>query len=155
VEVLSHCPGGNEAEHDQSTKYKDETPLPVLWGCNGDHRLTGAAGGFCGRLERLKMLYRTDVPVSPARQRFDVARCFRRIAKHFANARNCVVQAVVKVDECISRPEPGMKLLPSHHIAGTFQQDLEHLEGLTAQSQPCAVLAQLAGTDIQFKTIEP
>jgi hypothetical protein len=48
-----------------------------------------------------------------------------------------------------------VKLLPSHNIPGTFQQDLEHLEGLTAQAQPYAVLAQFAGTDIQFKTIEP
>jgi hypothetical protein len=67
----------------------------------------------------------------------------------------CIVQAVVKIDECVRGPDSGLKFFPGHNIAGTFQQDLKHLEGLAAQTQPHPVLAQFAGTDIQLITVEP
>jgi hypothetical protein len=67
--------------------------------------------GFCRRPQRVKICYRTDVPVSLARQRFDVARCLSRIAKYFANPRDRIVQAVVKIDEDVSRPDLRSKLL--------------------------------------------
>src|SRR5271165_1022335 len=122
-------------------------PTP-LGGCNEGGRLRRRVGGFCGYRQALKILYRTDVPVSPARKRFDVARRLRRLAQHFANPRNCVVQAVVKIDERISGPESGLELLASDNLSRTFQQDFEHSEGLAPQAQPYTVLAQFAGTDI-------
>src|ERR1700733_6697599 len=90
-----------------------------------------------------------------AGQSFDVARRLRRIAKHFANSRNCVVQAVVKIDECFSGPDSRLKFLASDNLAGTFQQHLEQVEGLAAQAQPYAVLAQFSGMDIQLISVEP
>ena len=60
----------------------------------------------------ISIFQRADVAVSPARQSFDVARFLGRIAQHFANARDCVVQAVVKIDEGICRPDPALQFLP-------------------------------------------
>src|ERR1700683_934064 len=90
-----------------------------------------------------------------AGQSFDVARRLRRIAKHFANSRNCVVEAVVKIDKRLSRPDSRLKFLASDNLAGTLQQHLEQLEGLAAQAQPYAVLAQFSGMDIQLISVEP
>jgi len=53
------------------------------------------------------------------------------------------VQAVIKIDECVSGPDPGLKFVTSYNIAGTFQQDLEYSEGLASQAQPYAVLAEV------------
>ena len=93
-------------------------------------------GSFSGNPLRMKIHYRTDIPVPPARQRFDVARRLRRIAKRFANPGDCIVQAVVKIDERVRGPNSGLKFLAGHNIAGTFQQDLEHLQRLATQAQP-------------------
>jgi hypothetical protein len=70
------------------------------------------------------------------------------VPKRFTNPRDRVVQAVVKIDECVSRPDSGLKFLARHNLAGAFQQDLEHLEGLAAQAQFYAILAQFTGSDI-------
>jgi hypothetical protein len=64
------------------------------------------------------------------------------------------VQAVIKIDECVSRPDAGLKFLASHHVASSFEQDLKDLEGLTPQPHLKAVLAQFASTDIELEIIE-
>ena len=117
--------------------------------------MSRVVAGVCRQLRLLKILYRTDVPVSPARKRFDVARAIGRVAKHFANPRNRVVQVVVKIAECVTGPDSSLKFFASHNLARPFQQDFENLEGLSAQAQSYAVLAQFASTDIQLISVEP
>jgi hypothetical protein len=64
------------------------------------------------------------------------------------------VQAVVKIDEGVCRPDSALQFLPGHNVAGSFQQNFQHVQGLASQAQPYAVPAQLAGAHIQLKAIE-
>jgi hypothetical protein len=62
---------------------------------------------------------------------------------------------MVKIAKCVTGPDPALDFLASHNLARTIQQDLEHLDGLAAQTQPYAMFAQFAGTDIQLISVEP
>ena len=57
-------------------------------------------------------LHRPDKSVSPPGQRFDVPWSFRRVSQHFANSRDRVVQAVVKIDKGFGRPDLALEALP-------------------------------------------
>jgi hypothetical protein len=96
-------------------------------------------------------LYRSNELVSTAWQRLDVARGLGRIAERVANARNCVVKAVVEIDEGVSRPDFSPKFFASHNLAGTLQQRGQHQQGLALQAQLYAAFTQLSGAEIQLK----
>jgi len=99
----------------------------------GHRRLTRMVAGFCAQPQCLGIFHGTDVPVSPARQRFDVARFLNRIAQYFANAGNCVVNAMIEIDEGISRPDLTLKFFASHDVASSFHQYREDLQWLASQ----------------------
>src|SRR5262249_21484021 len=111
--------------------------------------------GLFGRGWRsLRTLHRTDVPVAPASQRVDVTWLLPRIAQHFANPCDGVMQAVVKIDEGVGRPDSVLQFLARYNVAGAFQQDLQHPQGLAAQAQPYTLPAQLSRRDIQLEIVE-
>jgi len=64
-------------------------------------------------------------------QGLNVFGVLRGIAQHFANPGDGIVQAVVEIDEGVSRPELTPQLLASDEAASTLQQDCKNLDGLT------------------------
>ena len=64
---------------------------------------------------------------------------------------DCFVEAVVEVHESVSRPEFFLKFLASCDLARVCKQHRQDLEGLFLKADSQAVLAQFAGTKIQFE----
>src|ERR1700726_341868 len=52
----------------------------------------------------------------------DESRLLRRIAQSFPEPSNRAVQAMIKVDKCISRPKFFTQLLPRYHFTGLLHQ---------------------------------
>ena len=77
-------------------------------------------------------LYRRDETVSQSWKGFDVARREGRIAKGSANFLHRRVQAVLKIDKCLRRPELFAKHFAADDVTGAVQQQIEDLEGLRA-----------------------
>ncbi len=57
-------------------------------------------------------------------------RGLRRFAQSITEPSNRDIQAVVKVDECLSRPEFLSQFLPGDDLQGLFQESSEYLERL-------------------------
>jgi hypothetical protein len=60
----------------------------------------------------------------------DEPRIFRRIAQGFAKPHDGGVQAVVKIDEGICRPETMLQLIPADNSTPMIEEQEENLEGL-------------------------
>ena len=58
-----------------------------------------------------RFLHRAYESVPSTGQRFDITRSARGVSQHLANARDGVVQAVVKIDKGFCRPDFRSKLL--------------------------------------------
>jgi hypothetical protein len=61
---------------------------------------------------------------------------------------------VIKINECVGMPEFAANLFPCHHFSGMFEHQRQQPERLRLQSDPVAVLVELAGAQIQLKTVE-
>ena len=79
---------------------------------------------------------------------------FGGVAQRFAQARDCVVKAMVEVDERVGRPNLRPKFLESHYITGALQQCRKYLEWLALQAQSDPTFAQLRRANIQFKDVK-
>jgi len=108
---------------------------------------------FAGRW-RLYFLNCADETISAAGQGLNVFGVLRGIAQHFANPGDGIVQAVVEIDEGVSRPELTPQLLASDEAASTLQQNPKNLDGLTLQAQLHATFPQLSRLEIQFERVE-
>ena len=131
----------------------------MRWSLNGD---------WCVEQERLRLLFsigrlccrsfslhRGDETVSAAGEGFDVARAGSRVSESFAHLVDGGVQAVVEVDERVGGPELLLQLFARDDFAGTFEQQRQHLEGLSLQAQLDAALAQFACAEIEFEQSKP
>ena len=63
-------------------------------------------------------------------------------------------KAFVEVNEHLVTPESLAQFIACDHSSGVFQQRSEHLEGLVAETNPVAALAENAGVQIDFETVE-
>jgi hypothetical protein len=61
------------------------------------------------------------------------------------------VQTVFEVNECVSGPKLLAELVAGDNVAGTPQQDFEHIERLAAKPQLCTLLAQFTRPGIEFE----
>jgi len=58
---------------------------------------------------------------------------------------------VVEIDESVLGPEFFLKFLASYDLSGVLQQHRQYLEGLFLKANSQAVLAQFAGSKIEFE----
>ena len=71
----------------------------------------------------LGTLQGSDKTISAARERFNVAGIFRRIAERAPKLIHCRVQAVLEIDKRPGDPNVLAQLLAGNHFAGMCQQD--------------------------------
>jgi len=95
--------------------------------------------GCFGSLARV--MDRRQEAVAVTRNGFDVARVLGGIAQRGPQLGHGFVQAAVKINEGVHRPELVAKLFPSHHFAGVIEQEAQDLEGLFLQLDSNAALA--------------
>ena len=99
-------------------------------------------------------MHRRDEPVSAARKCLDESRSVGGVAQYLSQARDGVVEAVVKVNKGIGWPDLGVQLFAGHQIATASEQNLEYLQGLTLQTELNAVLLEFTSAYIQLKNVE-
>ena len=121
-----------------------------------DSRLRNGNGGSL-ELRGLRFrlpLHFADKTISAAGQSFNEAGIAGRVAQRFSDLVHRRVQAVIEVNEGVSRPELFAEFLASHDSAGAFQQNSEHCERLFLDSEACAVLAKFARDQVRLKHTE-
>src|SRR5882762_7056569 len=89
--------------------------------------------------------------IAPARKGFYESRTLGRISKNFAQPHYRIVQSMIKINKRIAQPEPIPQLLARNHIARLFQENGENLERLLGHLESQAVLANFAGSQVNFK----
>ena len=95
-----------------------------------------------------------DESITAARQRLNETRVLGAIAERFPQLANRATDGVVEIDLGVFRPELFPNFFPVHHIASAMKQESENLKRLLLDSDPDAVLAQLAHALIYFKSAE-
>jgi len=95
-----------------------------------------------------------DKPVSAPRQCLDKPGIVGGVAQRLAQFVDRRVQAVIKIDESIGRPDRRAQLFPGYYLAGMLQQQREHMEGLLLKLDPYALLAQFARPQVKLKRSE-
>src|SRR5262249_46482842 len=93
----------------------------------------------------------TDEAISATWDGFNKDGILGRVAQNFTQASDCRIQSVVKVAVVISRPESLAQLIACNQFAGCFEQNSEHLEGLTGDSELVTFFSQLLRMQVKFE----
>jgi hypothetical protein len=101
------------------------------------------------------MAYRSNESVSATGHRLDKARPVGRIAQCIPQPTDRSIEAVVKIDKGIRRPQFAPQLLASDYFARVLQQSDQNLKGLFLQSDLRSVSAQFTCSQVQFEHTEP
>src|SRR5439155_26237806 len=91
--------------------------------------------------------------VAPARKCLHESRTLGRISENFAQPHYRIVQSMIKINKRIARPEPVPQFLARNHIARLFEENGENLERLLGHLQSQYVLANFAGSQVNFKCV--
>jgi hypothetical protein len=78
----------------------------------------------------------------------------RRVAQDLPKLANRGVQAIVKVDERVVRPQLVPQFITADHFSGTLQEQGEDLKGLDLQSDLLSVLEELTRPQIDHEILE-
>jgi hypothetical protein len=128
-------------------------------GDQNDHNNQGKSPKVVSRRD-LKTLFLGDFgvprhgsekPVPTAGKRLDEARVFRGIAQGVAEAFDGGIEAVIEINEGVSRPQLGAQLLPGDKFARPVQEKRQDLEGLVLQPDLGAVPAKFPGAEVSLK----
>jgi hypothetical protein len=87
-------------------------------------------------------------------KRLDPARGVGRIAQRIAEPPDGGVNAVLEFHDGVVRPKPLLQFLPRDHFPRVLEQHAQNLNGLAAEWEPEAVLAQFACTQIKLERSE-
>src|SRR5262245_46953403 len=95
-----------------------------------------------------------DESVAALRQGLDESGTFGRIPERLAQAVHRRVQAVVEIDERVSRPELLAEFVASNEIAAAVHEEQKDVEWAAAQLDDAALLAQFAQAAVDFEQAE-
>jgi hypothetical protein len=95
-----------------------------------------------------------DKAVATPWQGFDVLGMLRRVTQYLPKLADRGVQAIVKVDERVVRPQLVPQFLTADQFSATLQEQGEDLKGLDLQSDLLPVLEDLAGLQIDHEVLE-
>jgi hypothetical protein len=96
-------------------------------------------------------IYWSQEPVASPGHGLDEARIACGIAEGVSQAADRRIEAVIKIDESIGRPEPAAQLFASNDFSGLFKKLGEDLEGLLLQPDFQTLTPQLAGAQVKFE----
>lgn len=114
--------------------------------------------GFC----RAFGLDRDNEPISSARQSLDILGVLCGITDSFPQYRHGDVNAAVKIDIGVVRPEHLPDLIPGHNAAPVFDENSKNLKRLLPEQNllrrsavhPWLIPDKFAGSEVQLKTSE-
>ncbi|HMD98113.1 MAG TPA: hypothetical protein VKM93_12400 [Terriglobia bacterium] len=89
--------------------------------------------------------------IADSRDRFDKAGILRRVAQRFANAGDCSIDAVVKINKSLSRPKPFPDFLARDPATAPFNQHGQNIKSVARQVDLQAVLPQFADSTVHFE----
>src|SRR5262249_2602172 len=112
------------------------------------------AGALVAQLLHYCAFESTDEAIAAPMERLDEAGMFGVIAECRAQPLDGGIQAVVEVDKCPVGPELLAELFAGQHFSRSLEQHHQHVERLSLQPEPDAVLAQLAGADVDLESAE-
>src|SRR5262245_20869902 len=100
-------------------------------------------------------LDRRNEAVTAAMKRLHVPGTFGGISKRRPQALDRGVDAVLEVDDCAIRPQPGPELVTGHDVAGALQEQAKNLERLLLEAHAHLALPELPGAKIHLIAIKP
>jgi hypothetical protein len=103
-----------------------------------------------GGVARLSPYAGNEAVATPANG-FYVTRLFRRVLERIAQPLHSRVDAVLELHNRVVGPEFPTDLLTQQHFPRILQQIGKYSKGLVLQADLLTVLAQLAGSQIEFK----
>src|SRR4029434_9206100 len=92
--------------------------------------------------------------IAAPRQRLDVLRRLRIVAKRLANLTDAEIEALVEVDEGVSAPDLLPDFVPGDNLAASGRQDRQDLERLGPQRDEITFLSELAASGIELEARE-
>jgi hypothetical protein len=95
-----------------------------------------------------------DKAVATPWQGFNVLGMVRRVTQDLPKLANRCVQAIVKIDERVVRPQLVTQFVTADHFSGTLQEQGEDLKGLGLKSDLLPVLEEFAGPQIDHEVLE-
>jgi hypothetical protein len=78
----------------------------------------------------------------------------RRVTQYLPKLANRGVQAIVKVDERVVRPQLATQFITADQFSGTLHEQGEDLKGLDLKSDLLPVLEELTGPQIDHEVFE-
>jgi hypothetical protein len=78
----------------------------------------------------------------------------RGVTQYLPKLSNRGVQAIVKVDERVVRPQLVTQFITADQFSGTLQEQAENLTGLDLKSYLLSVLEELTGPQIDHEVLE-
>ena len=85
------------------------------------------------------------------RERFDEARCRRRIAEGRPNLVDRLAEALIEIDEGSLWPQSRLQLGAGDDVAGLFEKRRQEFKRLVFQLDPDAVFPQLPHLELDFE----
>jgi hypothetical protein len=128
-------------------------------GDQNDHNNQGKSPKVVSRRD-LKTLFLGDFgvprhgsekPVAAAGESSNKPGIFRGIAQGVAEAFDGGIEAVIEINEGVSRPQLGAQLFPGDQFARPGQEKRQDLEGLVLEPDFGAVPAKFPGTEVSLK----
>jgi hypothetical protein len=78
----------------------------------------------------------------------------RRVTEYLPKFANGGIEAIVKVDERVARPQLGPQFITADHFSGTLQEQGEDLKRLDLKPDLLSVLEELTGPQIDHEILE-
>src|SRR5262249_15635023 len=103
------------------------------------------------RLRNCVPIQGADETVPSPRHSFHITRIFSRLAQGIPKPLYSGVNAVIKLDDGVIRPQSLPYLLPQDYSPRLNQQHSQNLERLFLKTDPRAVFGQFAGPNVEFK----
>src|SRR5260221_208312 len=103
-----------------------------------------------GTLNGLTVGHQLHVGLAPA-EKSDRTANVGIVAKRLAELIHGRVQAMLKIDEGVPRPEFGAELFTQHDLRRAFKQQPQNLQRLPVEPDSASVLAKLPGARIKLK----
>ncbi len=102
-------------------------------------------------LSNVQPLHRHHQPVASPGQSLDKLRTVRRILKCRPQFLDRSIDGVLEVHHGIVGPQSSLDLFPIHNLAGTLQQNQQHLARLLLQTNRPIVVAQLSRFHVELE----
>ena len=102
----------------------------------------------------IRTIHGSNESITAACVCFDIAGMLRRVTQRRPQSFNACIQAVIEIDERLSRPQSVPQHFTGNQLPGPLQEHLEDRERLTFQADAHSVFAQFSRDGAEFVNAE-